>query len=274
MKKLVRDGLALGVLLAGSLIAFAATAEEQLLAAAKQGRTAEVARLVAEGANVEGPARSGNQRAARLYARNSPLIVAAAGGYVDTVKLLLDHGAKVQPGGEGAENALTAAAESGHIAVVVLLLDRGAPMEARNATYSTALLMATGQLEMMRLLIARGANVNVRNKYGNAPLNAAAYAGNAEAVQLLLAHGADVNNRTRFGVTPLGAAACDALPEHTSEADRVAVVKLLLAHGADPSAEDRFGHSPRNCALAREIAAMAKVIDAAVQQQTTPSSQR
>ncbi|MDR3792437.1 MAG: ankyrin repeat domain-containing protein [Terracidiphilus sp.] len=256
------------ILLSFPLAAYGATAEEQLLTAAREGRTTEVEGLLKAGANVEGPpVGDGIGLPERVYAKRSPLVQAAANGHGDVVRLLLDRGAKMQPGGAGTEAAITAAVAGRHMDVVRLLLDRGAEIEARNGSYSTPLLEAAGgsEIEMVRLLIARGAQVNVRNKYKETPLIAAAYAGDAEIARLLLERGAAIEDRARFGETALQTAVCSEINGSITEAGRLAVVKLLLAHRADTSSTDRFGHSALNCEGRKKVSEIAAEVDAAAQ---------
>jgi ankyrin repeat protein len=56
------------------------------------------------------------------------------------------------------------------------------------------------------LLIERGARTGVRDKDGLTPLHVAARYRNVHAVQVLLAKGADVNSRAKYGNTPLSEA--------------------------------------------------------------------
>ena len=62
--------------------------------------------------------------AMRIAGDGSPLIQAAAGGHLDIVWYLLDHGADVNLIVPGDENALMCAAEQGHLAIVQLLVAR------------------------------------------------------------------------------------------------------------------------------------------------------
>jgi ankyrin repeat protein len=64
----------------------------------------------------------------------------------------------------------------------------------------------TGQQDMAKLLIDRGAIVDVRDHNDYTPLHNAAWNGNLEMVKLLLGAGADINARTYTGRTVLGCA--------------------------------------------------------------------
>ena len=96
---------------------------------------------------------------------------------------------------------------------------------------------AGGYGEMVRLLLARGAEVNAESSRGDTALHMAARRGHAEVVRLLLAAGAEVDaDDAPDGFTPLLYAAMSG---------RAEVVRLLLAAGADKEAElDREGQTP------------------------------
>src|SRR5207249_3288326 len=92
------------------------------------------------------------------------------------------------------DTALQTAVFRRNAGLVRELLDRGAKVnvECPKGTSPLENAAVTGDVEMMRLLIAGGANINHRDQGGDgsSPLDAAAYYGHAEAVRLLLAHGA------------------------------------------------------------------------------------
>ena len=61
---------------------------------------------------------------------------------------------------------------------------------ASDRVYATAY---RGHTDMAELLIAKGANVNVKNEDGRTPLHRAVEYGQIALAELLLAHGADVS---------------------------------------------------------------------------------
>jgi len=84
-------------------------------------------------------------------------------------------------------------------------------------------------VELARLLIQYGADVNAPEDHGFTPLHLAAYIGNADVVRLLLESGAAVNQSNRSHSTPLHLAARNG---------HAAVVSQLILHGADVRAKD------------------------------------
>jgi hypothetical protein len=89
----------------------------QLIDAATYGDTTRVSQLLESGADPETD-------------DNSPLQLAAANGHAETVKVLLDHGAR----GDDRE-ALIEAAKSGYADVVALLADYADPKTRREALH-------------------------------------------------------------------------------------------------------------------------------------------
>jgi uncharacterized protein len=127
------------------------------------------------------------------------------------------------------------AAFSGSLETARLLLDRGAEVNVRaktkfrNTPLQAALL--PGQYETAKLLLEHGADPNVRQSQGFTPLQAAALHGRRDLVDLLLTHGAELNSRADDGRT----AVTEALrAKHTDLADHL---KSKGAHTADTTAD-------------------------------------
>jgi ankyrin repeat protein len=133
------------------------------------------------------------------------------------------------------------------IAHVARLLQRNG-VDARDNHDWTPLHLAVyeGNIEVQRLLVQRGADVNSRNNMGATPLHIAAHQGDAAATRLLLASGADVNAQQRDGLTPLHIAAVE---QHVPRLQYLQVVRTLLDNGARPDARDRLACVPWDYAV-------------------------
>lgn len=104
-------------------------------------------------------------------------------------------------------------------------------VNARSPHDETALMLVSlhGELEMARLLLKRGAEVN---KTGWTPLHYAALAGHLEIVELLLENHAYIDSPSPNGTTPLMMAARE---------KRTTIAQHLVAQGADPSLRNEAG---------------------------------
>jgi ankyrin repeat protein len=85
-----------------------------------------------------------------------------------------------------------------------MLLEAGARVNDSGPMGRTALHCANGQLDVIRLLLKKGAEVNARNVEGASPLDEAVWYGSFDTVALLLAHGARLNEAES---TPINQAA-------------------------------------------------------------------
>jgi len=102
--------------------------------------------------------------------------------------------------------ALREAAKAGDAETVIALLDAGVPVDHTDKEYGqTALHYAAreGRKEAVQVLVARGANVNARNKDLRTPLHWAAANGTASVIRILAEAGADCNARNSDGEIPL-----------------------------------------------------------------------
>ena len=154
-------------------------------------------------------------------------------GNIEAVKQHIAAGTDVNAmGGMSGGTPLTFAAIEGHKEIVELLIAKGADVEVADLLSATPLHRAAswGHKEIAELLITKGANVNAEDKWGNTPLHLAAYKGHKENVKLLIAKGADVNAKNEDGETPLD----DAVRYKQTE-----IAALLRKHGGKTSEELR-----------------------------------
>jgi hypothetical protein len=153
-------------------------------------------------------------------------IGAAYEGRADIVEDILNRG--FDPNvttQDGRHTALIAAALQGHVEVLELLLERGAAINKKNRDDLTALMMAAseGRADAVKFLAERSGEVNVKTKDGFTPLMIAALNGQYEIVEILLRAGAKPNAKNKDGESALGAALYGEHPE---------VAELLRAYGA------------------------------------------
>lgn len=133
---------------------------------------------------------------------------AAALGKIQRVSALLAQAPEtINSFGPDGFTPLGLAAFFGHKEMVERLLNWGAnPNLASNNDRSATPLhsaVASRQVEIARLLLAQGVNVNAQYKNGYTALHAAAENGQTAMVQLLLEHGAQPYAAKDDGMTPL-----------------------------------------------------------------------
>ncbi|MCU1327692.1 MAG: Planctomycete cytochrome [Bryobacterales bacterium] len=133
----------------------------------------------------------------------------------------------------GGSTVLHHAAGFGSVAALKLLIAKGADVNAKNRRGSTPLHWAVREEAKVRVLLEKGAAVDARQADGRTPLYLAATMGNGNTVlRLLLEKGADPNVATSNGNTSLSNAA--------ARGD-VEAIRLLLAKKADVNAASGTG---------------------------------
>jgi ankyrin repeat protein len=154
----------------------------------------------------------------------TPLMYAAAVGSIDAMNRLLAAGADVNARNTLGSSALTWATRD--VAKVRLLLNRGADVNVTSIPGRTPLLVATmnnPSADVVKLLIAHGADPRAADKLQANALHTAAVAADVETLRVLLDAKVDVNARDAADFTPLMVAVANG---------SVDAVKLLLSRGA------------------------------------------
>ena len=155
------------------------------------------------GANIDA---HGSYYEDKYYLASGPAIsIAAAYGYVEMMKMLLDYGADADSKNPRGKTALMMAAESSCPRAVEILLEHGANVNAVDDNGYTALLFAVDDfvadvrcrkidtLGTVKILLGAGADVNAMNNHGETALDLACYEDgtyNAEVVKILEVAGA------------------------------------------------------------------------------------
>jgi ankyrin repeat protein len=179
----------------------------------RQGRKDIVELLIKKGADVN----------AKNKWNRTPYDIAVDQGRKEIAGILLNEIAKSAI--SAVNNAFQQAVRAGDTDLVKSLISKGADVNARGRGDYTALHNARESIEIMRLLLANGADIEARQEHGATPLACVAYSGHIEAARLLIEHGADIEAKLSDGeTTPLLRAVSQ---------QHVETTKLLLDKGAN-----------------------------------------
>ncbi|KAJ5610789.1 hypothetical protein N7510_007508 [Penicillium lagena] len=218
-------------------------------------------------------------KTARVYVNSrtvdgeTPLWIAAEKGHDMAGRVFIDHGADVNvPNADGFQ-PLWIAAEGGHSVMVELLISHGADVNAGTKIDPAALLVATkegffdskyvggstaliaaageGKIDVVEILIGKGADVNLKDNSGRTALIAAASHRNIDMAKMLISEGADVNLKDNNGTTALIAA--------TSHRN-IDMAKLLISEGADVNLKDITGQTALIAAASYGYEAVARLL--------------
>ena len=197
----------------------------------------------------------------------SPLLAATQNGNYQVAKFLIEHGANVNLANKGGWTPLYRAVDNRNIeggdypvrtadmdslAYITYLLDKGANVNWRVTESTETRTVFTNQW-----LNEDGATAFLR----------AAQSGDLALLKLLVARGADPKINTKLGVTPLAAAAgigwVEGVTKERSPEETVEVVKYLLSLGIDPNFQAETGRVALHGAAHKGATEVVKVLVAA-----------
>ena len=198
---------------------------------------------------------------------NTPLILATKQDVPETIKLLLQYGAKPLSPSVTAQIRFVVAAENDDVEGMKREMARGATVDGMHPTKETALVKAASKchLDSLNFLLSQGANPNryeVDETVKTTPLFASVfqYVGVFQihscekAISLLLKAGAHVSSTdNRDQKTPLHIAA---------EFSNAITVKMLLDAGAKAMPKDANGKTPLDYAVSGEVVKLLKAYGA------------
>lgn len=173
-------------------------------------------------------------------------IKAASQGNLSLIKICFDNGINIDLDNDynsDGNNALMEAANNDHIEIVQLVIIKGANVNAKNGLRQTALMIsAIRSAEIIaKFLLDHDAKINETNKYGMTALMIASMFGNIAVIKLLLDREANIEKMyfeskiCDLRFTPLLIATAYSQEE---------AVDILLKHGAQVNAADKSKNTP------------------------------
>jgi hypothetical protein len=147
-----------------------------------------------------------------------PLFEAIAQKDNEVVKKMITSGFDVNTKNRGGLTALHVAVENENLEIIRFLLNRGANVNAKTKSRRTPIMMIEGgdeenALEIFKLLTEKGADVNVLNEDKETPLMVACEDDNLELVKILLEAGANPNLKNEDGETAMQLTDSDEIKE-------------------------------------------------------------
>ncbi|KAK6360342.1 Ankyrin repeat and SOCS box containing [Orbilia blumenaviensis] len=198
----------------------------------------------------------------------TPLHKAIEKGWVDGIKLLLEHGADIEAATTTSKSTpLMLAVKFGHLDAVRTLLNYNARVVCYNNIGMSPILTAAerGHLDILKLLWYHlgpaGAEEvkNDENSTGRTALFLATKRGHTDTIKFLISEKADVRTSCDDGWTPIHAAA-----HHGSGDEGLEVIKMLLEEGASLNARIvETGYTPLHIAAARgDVSYVSELVEA------------
>lgn len=199
-----------------------------LHAAAQRGLLEVCYMLVQAGAHVE----------AQDKDMRTPLLEAIINNHIEVARYLIQNGACVYHTEEDGYTGLHHAAKLGNLEIVSMLLETGqVDVNAQDSGGWTPIIWAAEHkhVDVIKVLLNRGADVTINDKELNVCLHWAAYAGNVDIAELVLNAGCSLASVNMHGDTPLHIAAREGYLD---------CVTLFLSRGADIDIMNREGDTP------------------------------
>lgn len=177
----------------------------------------------------------------------TPLHLTCEQGREEIAQVLVNAGALVNAVDEEQLTPLHLAIRSKNEKIVELLTtQRSIIIDVKDVNGSTPLHLASisGSNEIIRMVLAAGAEVNAKDSTGMTPLHWASVQGDEEAVKLLLQQGADIHVTDEEGMTPL---------QDVVIKNNLSMARLLLDRGIEVDQPNLLGWTPLYAMLVEEL---------------------
>ncbi|KAL3118634.1 hypothetical protein niasHT_001029 [Heterodera trifolii] len=172
--------------------------------------------------------------------------------HIEIVDLLLEKGADPNEPMVGQENNINTnitplflAVRHANLPLCRVLVERGANVDLGSDFATTPLMIACkrSQMEIVSFLIENGADTNLQNGDGETALMAACYRGNVDIVRMLLSHGANVEQTDYQDVNQQTIQERATSLMFAASRGHLAIVNFLIEHGADLQQVDLVGYN-------------------------------
>ena len=173
----------------------------------------------------------------------SPLMIAILNNQQMCIESLLENGAEYDYRDPEGKNPLFLAAKHNNLAAITVLLKKGANVNQASHKGCTPLFMAVEKdfVDCAAALIAAQANPNQAMEGNYTPLHMVSQNGHKGSLEMLLKAGADCSQRDQAGNTPLAIATING---------RHDCLVILLAAGANVQTPNKKGNAPLAIAAA------------------------
>ena len=199
---------------------------------------------------------------ARMENGETPLYQAACNENIEVIKVLVSYGADVKARvGFGSNSLHEAAYFCWDVKVGKALLSKGEYVRVMSAWRAGKLYggytplhaaAANGNVEIVKVLLSKGADANAKISTGWTSLHeAACWHKKVEVAKVLLSNGADANAAWSGGYTPLHAAA---------DYGNIEVAKVLVSKDACVNAKSNEGYTPLDMAKNSHNTAMSEYL--------------
>ena len=144
---------------------------------------------------------------------------------LEVMKLLIKNDIKINQQNNASDTVLINAVEYNLLPVIKLLIDSGADVNLENKAYHSPLMLA--EIDAAKMLIASGANLEFNDRHDNTILSISSTDNDIELIKILIDAGANVNTQNIIFDTPL------IKVQEQHKGNRFEIITLLLNAGAD-----------------------------------------